>query len=173
MSVRKTNTTRDKKSPTNRQHARKTVWRHWKRRHHASLSPRAVEANVRTRAIRRENQANHHPQCRTWRCIKTGTRDPVNGWTCAIACTSRASSQGRLPLDVTLNLKSVHWLCTVWIRLPDVSPSTTTHNRRPCATHSPAASELVSITRTISNCWAEEKCDITDDCLIQEKPNFP
>ena len=29
-----TNTERDKNPPTNRQHARKTVWRHWTRHHH-------------------------------------------------------------------------------------------------------------------------------------------
>ena len=59
-------------------------------------------------------------------------------WTCANACTYRASSQGRLSLDMTQNLRSLHQLRTVWIRLPDTSPSTTTQNRRPCATLSPA-----------------------------------
>ena len=44
----------------------------------------------------------------------------------------------------------------------------TTPNRRFCETLSPAAPELVSIARTISNCWSEEKCDITNDCLTQE-----
>jgi len=45
----------------------------------------------------------------------------------------------------------------------------TSQNQRSCETLSPAASELVSTTRTISNCWAEEKCDITDNCLKHEE----
>ena len=73
---------------------------------------------------------------------------------------------------MTPNLRSLHWLRTVWIRLPDTSPSTTTQNRS-CETLSPAASGLVSITRAISNCWAEEKCDITDDLLTHERTTKP
>ena len=55
-------------------------------------------------------------------------------WTCAKGYACQTPSQGRLPLDMTLNLRSLRRLRTAWIRLPDTSPSTTTQNRGPCAT---------------------------------------
>ena len=51
---------------------------------------------------------------------------------------------------------------------PHCLDSAPTQNRRSCETLSPAAPELVAITWTISNRRAEEKCDITDNCLTQE-----
>ena len=73
--------------------------------------------------------------------------------------------QGRLPLDVMPNLRSLHWLRTVWTWLPDTSPPTTTQNRRSCETLS-ARRESSS---PISNCWVEEKCNNTNDCSKHEK----
>ena len=45
----------------------------------------------------------------------------------------------------------------------------TTQDRRSCDTLSPAAAVTVSITRTISHRWAEEKCNLTDDCFTHER----
>ena len=53
---------------------------------------------------------------------------------------------------------------------PPPAPPAPTQNRRSCETLSPAP-EFVSNTRTISNCWAEEKCDITRQLQLQQRLN--